>query len=659
MPRLMSRIAAALAIILAPEPATLGFAIRTTVAALMALFIAYALQLESPHWAATTVFIVAQPVRGMVIAKSFYRVLGTLIGAAVAVLLIALCGQAPELFIAGIAVWVAACTYVYTILRYFRAYAAVLSGYTAALVGLAAATDPSAVFDIAVQRSSAVILGIACTALLTGLLAPGSAKQNLIDRLNQAASDAARWLALIIEGGGGAEAEATQHRLIMDIMRFEELAGYAAAESPEFRGRLDELRGIAAALLAMLSAGHAIAAHVRRRPDEANAARVSLRPVLEPATARLTQPQAIADALPLLRQSLAAASAATVSERLILDRLDDALAALATALDGIAALAMGRPASAPETGRGLHRDWTAAKVNALRAALGIAVAGIFWIVTAWPSGATMLIIVAVTVSLFATRDNPAEAASDFFVGTILGAVFAFAMCFFVLPRLDGFPLLAGALAPVMIVGSLLAADPSTAGLGASFNVYFLTLIAPTNPMVYDVVSFLNSTLATIVGMAIGIAVFILVLPPDRAERLRRLLLEIAQDLRRLAASPRLPAQAAWESRMYERVALLLPAADEELRDSGLAALGIGLEIMRLRSLLAKGTLPSSAVRHLRLTLARLARDPALAVAVAREAAEHLAALDGKAPLAVQRARAALEEIADTLTEHPALFAVME
>jgi hypothetical protein len=55
----------------------------------------------------------------------------------------------------------------------------------------------------------------------------------------------------------------------------------------------------------------------------------------------------------------------------------------------------------------------------------------------------------------------------------------------------------------------------------------------------------------------------------------------------------------------------------------------------------------------------LARDPALAVAVAREAAEHLAALDGKAPLAVQRARAALEEIADTLTEHPALFAVME
>ncbi|MDB5408888.1 MAG: hypothetical protein JWL84_3800 [Rhodospirillales bacterium] len=105
-------------------------------------------------------------------------------------------------------------------------------------------------------------------------------------------------------------------------------------------------------------------------------------------------------------------------------------------------------------------------------------------------------------------------------------------------------------------------------------------------MVYDIVAFLNSTLAMLVGMAIGIAAFVLVLPPDRAGTVRRLLQEVARDLRRLAASQRLPAQAALEARMCDRVALLLPAADEAQRDSGLAARGIGLDIMRLRELLA-------------------------------------------------------------------------
>ena len=40
----------------------MGFALRTWLASMLALYIAFALQLESPYWAWLTVWIVAQPV---------------------------------------------------------------------------------------------------------------------------------------------------------------------------------------------------------------------------------------------------------------------------------------------------------------------------------------------------------------------------------------------------------------------------------------------------------------------------------------------------------------------------------------------------------------------------------------------------------------------
>jgi len=52
------------------------FATKTTISALLALLIAFTFDLDQPKWAALTVFIVAQPQSGLVLAKSFYRIIG-------------------------------------------------------------------------------------------------------------------------------------------------------------------------------------------------------------------------------------------------------------------------------------------------------------------------------------------------------------------------------------------------------------------------------------------------------------------------------------------------------------------------------------------------------------------------------------------------------
>jgi len=49
------------------------FSLKTFVAAMLALFIAFRLDLSQPSWSVTTVYIVSQPFSGMVLAKSLYR----------------------------------------------------------------------------------------------------------------------------------------------------------------------------------------------------------------------------------------------------------------------------------------------------------------------------------------------------------------------------------------------------------------------------------------------------------------------------------------------------------------------------------------------------------------------------------------------------------
>jgi len=66
------------------------FAAKTTASGLIALLVSFTFNLDQPYWALLTVFIVSQPQQsGLVLAKSFYRIIGTVIGAAVALLLVA------------------------------------------------------------------------------------------------------------------------------------------------------------------------------------------------------------------------------------------------------------------------------------------------------------------------------------------------------------------------------------------------------------------------------------------------------------------------------------------------------------------------------------------------------------------------------------------
>src|SRR6266704_6112968 len=131
-----------------PAVVAVVFAIKAFLAGLLALFIAFWLGLDEPRWALLTVFIVSQPDSGQVLAKGFYRILGTIAGVLVSIALVFGLSRSGKLFLAALALWIGLCNFAAAALRNFASYGFLLAGYTVAVIGISAALNPDQAFQI-------------------------------------------------------------------------------------------------------------------------------------------------------------------------------------------------------------------------------------------------------------------------------------------------------------------------------------------------------------------------------------------------------------------------------------------------------------------------------------------------------------------------------
>src|ERR1700742_2658389 len=111
------------------------FGLRLWASVCLALFVAFWLDLDNPYWAGTSAAIVCQPQLGASLRKAEYRIVGTLVGAVMIVVLTAWFPQDRVSFLVGLALWGGICAFAATLFRNFASYAAALAGYTAAIIG--------------------------------------------------------------------------------------------------------------------------------------------------------------------------------------------------------------------------------------------------------------------------------------------------------------------------------------------------------------------------------------------------------------------------------------------------------------------------------------------------------------------------------------------
>ncbi|HEY1744834.1 MAG TPA: FUSC family protein, partial [Granulicella sp.] len=91
----------------------LTFAATTYLATILALFVAFLFDLQNPWWAMLTVFIAQplQPLTGAIWAKSVYRVIGTVVGGILCVVLVPLLASYQTLLLLALGVWLGICVY--------------------------------------------------------------------------------------------------------------------------------------------------------------------------------------------------------------------------------------------------------------------------------------------------------------------------------------------------------------------------------------------------------------------------------------------------------------------------------------------------------------------------------------------------------------------
>jgi len=347
------------------------------------------------------------------------------------------------------------------------------------------------------------------------------------------------------------------------------------------------------------------------------------------------------------------------SLRLLADESAKVLAGLSHLLDGLVLLvdAPGRSSRRP---RGMLSvpDWLPALVNAARAFAVIAALELFWIVTAWPNGASTFLFGAIVLLLLSPKGDLAfGAAIAFSLGIAVCIVVAAIIKFTVLPALETFPAFCLAIGLYLVpAGFALACSrqPAAIAVFTAISVNVMPLLAPTNQMTYNTTQFYNLALAIAAGCGVGALAFRLLPPLSPALRARRLLSLTLRDLRgRAIVVP--PARLEdWEGRMYGRLAALPDQAEPLQRAQLLAALSVGSEIIQLRHLAAR----VGAAVELDAALAAFAQgNSAIAIARLRQLDRRLASAPdaGADEAAALRARARILVICEALSEHASYF----
>ena len=455
---------------------------KVLIAAFLTLWLAMRLELPQPRTAMITVFIVMQPQSGQVFAKSFYRFFGTLTGSAVMVALIALFAQNTVLFLGSLAIWVGICSAGAARCRNFRAYGFVLAGYTAAMVGLPALAHPDGAFMAAVWRVLEISLGILCSTVVSAAILPKTAGAAMHDALYKRFGVFAGFVAEGLRGQSTQEAyEASNVRFIGESVGLEGMRSVTVFEDPHMRrrsGRLSRLNSEFMAVTTRFNALHQLLARLRTRGVEPVISLVEpemelLAQLLDPYNGRsLTDKDAVvlAEQLAAFKERLpghvrALRVSFLESQPSDTDFLDfnTAFELLFRFVDDLHNYALTHASLADHTHERERWDqpfisqtnWWSAAASGIRATFILVVLGTYWVMTAWPSGATMTLIAAATVGLSAATPNPKRMAFQMACGTFIGAIVGFVEMFFVLPHIDGFPLLCLVLTPVIVFGSFL------------------------------------------------------------------------------------------------------------------------------------------------------------------------------------------------------------
>jgi uncharacterized membrane protein YccC len=553
----------------------LTFAVKTFAASLLALYIAFWAGLDDPRWAFLTVFVVSQPESGLVLAKGFYRILGTIAGILVSIALVFGLAQYGELFVAALAVWICFCNFAARAVRSFASYGFQLAGYTVAIVGIPAALDPAGAYPLVVARFTEILLGIICAALVSRLILLRELSPKLIELVRALARRADSFATSLLAPDSDRErVSAEQIEFTQAYLDVQAMQHSTYFESAEARVLDQPLRRLTQAAVELCAVAEAAASH--HESEIGNGSIVS-------AMVRAADERELA----LSRARLQACMGA-----------------------------FDRGEAVPEPNIA-YRPWSdpvPVVLIGIRSALAVGITSAFWFATAWPNGPAAVVVAAVVCSLLASLEQPDKISMAAAATVLVAAIPVFATQFYLMPLAVDFPSMAVALAPLLLTCGFIMAQPRIGALGLLSAVYFAFASNIDNVMTYDAAAFLNSSLAVLVGIAVAVVLFATFFPETPAYAARRFLRQLLVHLSYLAsARPGASALRCYQRALFEQLGATLervkdePKVARECLTSAVTALSAAQAIGRLKSSLDGRVLPPGIADKGSRLLARLSQ----------------------------------------------------
>lgn len=508
---------------LSPTKSDWIFAIKTFIAGILALYVSFSLDLAYPMWSICTVFIIANPYTGMSASKSFFRILGTALGASVSILVVPLLIHTPWLFTLFLAIWVSLCLYISLLDRTPRSYIFMLAGYTAVIISytIVNLSDTSTVFEIAISRFIEISIGVVCSAIISMAFLPMNLGPAVETQIAKVLKDTQTVFDNILdERNESTNYAATLQIITRDIASLHSMAIHLSYERSRFKGMTKPLQE----MLHQLSMAVANLVAMTERVKQLDQLGVNYRHQLKITHDHITEflkNQSIhtvrdLNSLPdRFEQDFHNVSDfASDEQQIILASLKMDMRHFIQnfhAIDLMWQRIQKGDYSLPEIllpknirYPNLHRDYSTAVRGAISAFIVVILSTGIWIITGWKSGYMMAEMAAVTACIFTALDNPVPGLKLFLRGNIYASILVFIYAFGIFPNVTEFWQLALCLAPVLIFVLLLYPHAAFTPLAVPMMIGLTMGMAFHNRYSLEITSWFDGSMAMIFGPAISI-----------------------------------------------------------------------------------------------------------------------------------------------------------
>lgn len=578
---------------------------------MLAYYLALSIGLERPSWAIITVYIVSQTSVGASLSRCLYRLAGTVAGAGATVLIVPTFVNMPILCSMMLTAWISFCLWLSLLERTPRAYAFVLAGYTASLIGFPAVADPGTVFNIAITRVQEIAIGIVCAALIHRYILPSRISGLFNSKLAQTLHAARQRLADTLAGKSDAASEPLHLALALQFLQgISHHIPYDFSLSVPVRQARKALHDRLARLVIVNGELHDRLQMIEALPTD-------VQTLLEDVQAWLIcedagKRKSAAEALQKRSAQWCTVQVQTFEDALHVNVVRY-IAELITLIQQCERLADAihhekrvPVQSEPDGTKGyvFHRDPLSAARTALGAFAIILSGCLIWIYSAWPDGGTAVSILGVCCTLFGSFDTPAPHIVKYIIGSVWGVLISLIYSFALLPQVSDFPVLVAVLAPAYLFAGSLQARPPTTFMAMGITLTLPVLCELGAHYSGDFADATNTAIALF--FATGFAVVSMsVLQTVQADAAINRLLKLCQrDIRRSVKGVFKGDERHWTNLMIDRAALLLPRLQRSGHSSAWAlyhlvhALRIGLCVMHLRRFNTSASSEINEVLHL-------------------------------------------------------------